>query len=197
MLTLWRSAAQGLQSIFRTEIDGQLLAEILEAMERTWPSMPTRSAGKAAASHRAATALAATQPQLAAEDDAAVEQIPPEGTPTLERCTADTQHEAQQSVCTVAENSQPKDTSDSSGGGRGQYGDDGLQHAAQVEGVLHALTRAGRFALAKQLMGSKGQQAAASLFRRLHQQREVYGGAESAHSAEFDRLNTAFGIHYS
>ena len=49
--------------------------------------------------------------------------------------------------------------------------------------MLHALSQAGRFSLARQLMPAKGQQAAASIFVWMQQQQQQQQPTEAGRSA--------------
>ncbi len=175
------AAAQRLQTLFETELDGLLLGEMLEAMDTTWPAVH-RNAHSAPDAHdgpvvtRSATEEQsqphlledAGPPQPVAAAEAVVQSLAAAAV-SEQRCAADsglaTAHAGR---CDVGNRS-----GGTASGASSRHVARHHEHAQQVLGMLQALTRAGRFALARQLMGAKGHSAAQSIIERLRTQAQA------------------------
>jgi hypothetical protein len=177
-----RHRVQALQAIFRTEVDAQLLGEMLEAIYAAIVSQPVhdaRSPQQSTLQQAAAETLPVQQAAAAhpstpdAPDHADVSaDMRQQHAPAAAESHAASTHE----LCSFATNSS-----------------DG--HKEEVVGMLQALCQAGRFSLARQLMPAKGQQAAASIFEWLQQQPTQAGGsATSLTLVDLNTLRTKYGI---
>lgn len=172
------AAAQRLQTLFKTEVDGHLLGEMLEAMDTTWPDVHRNAHSAPDAHDGPAVTRNATEaqsqphlledagpPQPVAAAEAAMQSLAAAAV-SEQRCAADsglaTAHAGR---CDTSNRGGGTASGASSGHVARQH-----EHAQQVLGMLQALTRAGRFALARQLMGAKGHRAAQSIIERLRTQ---------------------------
>lgn len=179
---------QTLQTIFRTELDGQLLGEMLEAIDSANCEPAACTAGPSQQS--VAESQTAQQPPTQPGDAALRSPPGTAGSNGSADCTAD-QAQPQmpspvppaaecQAAGTCTRSSKPKDN----------------DHTLEVLGMLQALTGAGRFFLARQLMGAKGQLAASSIFTRLrHQVEEAGSCAEPVTHQDLDALQAAYCIN--
>jgi hypothetical protein len=142
---------QALQAIFRTELDAQLLAEILEAIDGavSKQTAPDTVSSQLIVQHAAAQSLQVQQDAVAHISRADVHEN------TVQQQTP-AEAERQVEFSSISSISSSKECK--------------AAQAGEVVGMLQALAQAGRFSLARQLMPAKGQQAAASIFRWLQRQ---------------------------
>ena len=176
-----------MQTIFRTEVDAQLLGEMLEAIQTAIVSQPAHDARLPEQSYLQQAAAEA----LPVQQDAAAHASTPDA-PGHADVSADTgQQDAPAAADSHAAGKQVSHHGASNGGDRQRQ---------EVVGMLHALSEAGRFSLARQLMPAKGQQAAASIFVRLQQQQqqqrptEAGGSATSLTRVDLNTLQANYGI---
>lgn len=168
---------QRLQKLFKTELDAQLLGEILEAMENTWPATPSMArAAPAACSNTIASHGAGTQQEAA--DDSGDTQPVAAAKGMLQASEAAASPEQRAAIGQAETAAEGEFAVNTGGGGSGSAPDAWHEHAQQVLGMLQALTRAGRFALVSQLMGAKGHRAAHSIFARLSSPAAGSGGQQ-------------------
>jgi hypothetical protein len=175
-----------LQTIFRTEVDAQLLGEVLEAIHTAIVRQPVHDAR----SPQQSTLRQAAAESMPVQQDAAVHASAPDA-PGHADVSADT---GQQDAPAAADSHAAGKRV--SHGGASNSGDSQTQ---EVVGMLQALSQAGRFSLAQQLMPAKGQQAAASIFVWLQQQQqqqrptEAGGSATSLTRVDLNTLQAKYG----
>ena len=174
---------QVLQAIFRTEVDAQLLGEMLEAMHAAIVSQPVHDTRLP---QQPTLQQAAVEPLPMQEDAAAHGSMP--DAPGHADVSADM---VQQDAPAAAESHAAGNCvscSDARNGGNWQR--------EEVVGMLQALSQAGRFSLARQLMPAKGQQAAASIFGWLQQQQHMEAGGSTTllTLVDLNTLQAKYGI---
>lgn len=177
-----RHPVQALQAIFRTEVDAQLLGEMLEAMLAAIVSQPVHDA---------------RSPQQSTLQQAAAESLPVQQGAAAHASTPDAPDHADVSA-NMAQQGAPVAAEGHAAGKRGSCSgatDTGGRQKEEVVGMLRALSLAGRFSLARQLMPAKGQQAAASIFGSLQQRStEPESSATSLTLVDLNTLQAKYGI---
>jgi hypothetical protein len=173
---------QALQAIFRTEVDAQLLGEMLEAIQAAVVSQPV---------HDTRLPQQPTLQQAAAKSLPMQEDAAAHGSMPVAPGHADVSVDTAQQDAPAAAESHAASRHDLCSGAA----DSGDRHKEEMVGMLQALAQAGRFSLARQLMPAKGQQAAASIFEWLQQQPTEAGGSATLLTlVDLNTLQAKYGI---